>query len=109
MRKYGRSSLDYFKLWPDKSYFFSPSQRCFLSYRVGGNFAVVLADPVGPEEEIEDTISNFIRDNAWSSHFRHSEGISPHGQQRGECDKSRANAINFLINVRAVSQPPLRK
>ncbi len=72
MRKYGRSSLDYFKLWPDKSYFFTPSQRCFLSYRVGGNFAVVLADPVGPEEEIEETISNFMsfcKENDWGIAF----------------------------------------
>lgn len=70
--KYARSSLDYFKLWPDKSYFFSPSQRCFLSYRVGGNFAVVLADPVGPEEEIEETVHEFMefcKENDWGLAF----------------------------------------
>ncbi|HWP47271.1 MAG TPA: phosphatidylglycerol lysyltransferase domain-containing protein [Candidatus Limnocylindrales bacterium] len=70
--KWGRSALDYFKLWPDKSYFFSPSQRCFLAYRVGGNFAVVLGDPVGPEEEIEDTIRTFMefcQENDWGLGF----------------------------------------
>jgi len=70
--KYARSSLDYFKLWPDKSYFFSPSQMCFLSYRVGGSFAVVLADPVGPEEEIEGTIRGFMefcKENDWGLAF----------------------------------------
>ena len=30
VREHGRSSLDFFKLWPDKSYFFGPSRRAFL-------------------------------------------------------------------------------
>jgi phosphatidylglycerol lysyltransferase len=70
--EYGRSALDYFKLWPDKSYFFSASQRCFLAYRVGGNFAVVLGDPVGPEKEMEEVIRRFIgmcRENDWGFGF----------------------------------------
>jgi phosphatidylglycerol lysyltransferase len=70
--KYGRSSLDYFKLWPDKSYFFSHSQSSFLAYRVGANFAVVLADPVGPEDEIEGTIRGFMgfcKENDWGLAF----------------------------------------
>jgi phosphatidylglycerol lysyltransferase len=70
--KYGCSSLDYFKLWPDKSYFFSTSLNCFLAYRVGGSFAVVLGDPVGPEEEIEATIRKFMelcKENDWGLAF----------------------------------------
>jgi phosphatidylglycerol lysyltransferase len=66
--KHGRSSLDYFKLWPDKSYFFSPSQNCFLAYSVGRNFAVVLGDAVGPDEEIEGTVRQFMQmctENDW--------------------------------------------
>ena len=69
---YGRSSLDYFKLWPDKSYFFSPSHRSFLAYRVAGSFAVALADPVGPEEEIEEIIrlfQEFCQENDWGLAF----------------------------------------
>lgn len=72
VEKYGRSSLDYFKYWPDKSFFFSPSQECFLAYRVGGRYALVLGDPVGPDGEIEDTVqrfSEFCRDNDWSPAF----------------------------------------
>ena len=64
----GRSSLDFFKLWPDKSYFFPPSTRAFLAYSVGGGFALVLGDPVGPEDEIESTIrgfSAFCGENDW--------------------------------------------
>lgn len=71
-RQHGRAALDFFKLWPDKSYFFAPSKRAFLAYRVGGGFALVLADPVGPEEEIESTVrdfSRFCRENDWRFAF----------------------------------------
>jgi phosphatidylglycerol lysyltransferase len=70
--RYGRGSLEYFKLWPDKSYFFSPSKRCFLAYRVGGSFAIVLGDPVGAEEEIQETIRGFMElcgENDWGLGF----------------------------------------
>jgi phosphatidylglycerol lysyltransferase len=69
---YGRSSSDYFKSWPDKSYFFSRSGNCFIAYRVAANMAVVLGDPVGPEQEIEETIRAFedsCRDNDWRLAF----------------------------------------
>ncbi len=70
--KYGCDSQDYFKLWADKSFFFSPSKNSFIAYGVGSNFAVALADPVGPEEEIEETIRNFMefcRENDWRVAF----------------------------------------
>jgi phosphatidylglycerol lysyltransferase len=70
--KHGRDSQDFFKLWHDKSYFFSLSKNCFLAYRVGANFAVALADPVGPEEEIEETIrgfTGFCKENDWGLGF----------------------------------------
>jgi phosphatidylglycerol lysyltransferase len=72
VERHGRSSLDYFKLWPNKSYYFSTSRRCFIAYSVGGNFAIALADPVGPPEEISGTISGFRRfceDNGWGVAF----------------------------------------
>jgi phosphatidylglycerol lysyltransferase len=72
VEKYGRSSLDFFKFWPDKSFFFSPSRRGFVAYRVGNHFALALADPVGPEEEIEGLVSGytkFCRENDWGAGF----------------------------------------
>lgn len=72
VERHGRSSLNYFKLWPNKSYFFSPSRRCFIAYSVGANFAVALADPVGPPEEIAETIGAFRRfceDQGWGVAF----------------------------------------
>jgi phosphatidylglycerol lysyltransferase len=70
--RYGRSSLDVFKAERDKSFFFSPSQNCFLAYRMGGHYAVVLADPVGPEEEIPGIIRAFrdlCDENDWKLVF----------------------------------------
>lgn len=70
--RYGRSSLDFFKYASDKSFLFSPSQNCFLAYRVGAHFAVVLGDPVGPEEEIEPTVRGFMdfcQGNDWGFGF----------------------------------------
>ncbi len=68
LEQHSRTSLDFFKLWPDKSLFFSPTRRCFLAYGVAGRVALVLGDPVGPEEEIEPTLRAFLemcRENEW--------------------------------------------
>ena len=53
--KYARVPLDMFKLWPDKSYFFSSSGRCVIAYRVASKVAIALGDPVGGDAEIEST------------------------------------------------------
>lgn len=69
---HGRGAIDFFKYWPDKSFFFSSSLESFIAYRVGSSFAVALADPVGPEAEIEGIIrrfDEFCRDNDWGMGF----------------------------------------
>ena len=68
LAKYGRSSYDYFKVWRDKSYFFSSPRSSFISYKVVRSVAFSLGDPVGPEEELENTARAFLRlcsDNGW--------------------------------------------
>jgi phosphatidylglycerol lysyltransferase len=70
--KYGRSSLDYFKTWPDKTIFISSSGSSFLAYGVALGFAVVLGDPVGPDDDLEETIREFTElcsDNGWRVAF----------------------------------------
>jgi len=72
VKQHGRSTQDFFKYWPDKSLFFAESGDAFLAYRVGGNFAIVLADPVGPEEKIGPLVQEFrefCRDNDWGHGF----------------------------------------
>ncbi len=65
---YGSDSLSFFKLRRDKSWFFSPSGRSFLGYRVVAGAALVSGDPVGPAEEIEELLREFrrvTRANGW--------------------------------------------
>jgi phosphatidylglycerol lysyltransferase len=72
LAKYGRSSYDYFKVWHDKSYFFSDSRKSFISYKTVGSVVFVLGDPVGPEDELESTMRSFLRfcsDNGWLVSF----------------------------------------
>lgn len=72
LEKHGRSALDYFKLWPDKSYYFSEDHRCFVAYRTAWNVAVCLGDPVGPEDCLEEFTRSFLRyctDNGWTVSF----------------------------------------
>jgi len=72
VRRHGRHALDFYKMWPDKSLFFSSTREAFLAYRVGVNSAVALADPVGPEEEIERIILEFkthCEENDWRIAF----------------------------------------
>jgi phosphatidylglycerol lysyltransferase len=72
VQRHGRTAADYFKLWPDKSYLFSPSRESFVAYRAAGGFAVALGDPVGPEAEMESMVRLFLgfcRDNDWGAAF----------------------------------------
>lgn len=49
--KYGKSSLDYFKTSLDKLIFIPENSNAFLAYRVAGNYAVVLENPVAEDSE----------------------------------------------------------
>ncbi|HKR86415.1 MAG TPA: phosphatidylglycerol lysyltransferase domain-containing protein [Terriglobales bacterium] len=61
LEQYARSSFDSLKLWPPKSYFFSPFRRCVIAYAVANNIAICLGDPVGPDIEIEMTAREFLK------------------------------------------------
>lgn len=68
LKLYGRAAEDFFKLWPDKSYFFSSSGDCVVAYGVAGSFAVALGDPVGPAEKIGEATAEFLafcQENGW--------------------------------------------
>lgn len=60
IHQYGNSSLDYFKTYFDKLIFISKSKNAFISYRLSGNFAVALENPVGSDDlEIKLCIAEF--------------------------------------------------
>jgi phosphatidylglycerol lysyltransferase len=72
IEKYGHNAMDYFKYWPDKSLFFSKPGNSVIAYRVGNNIAVVLGDPVGPKNEVEQLMRDFITlcgQNDWGVAF----------------------------------------
>lgn len=72
LRRHGRSAIAHLTLLPDKAYYFAPSGAAFLAYRLVGNVAVVLGDPVGPPEEMEAAIKGFAEicsHNDWQPVF----------------------------------------
>ena len=46
VHRFGNSSLDYFKYSADKLFYFTNSVEGFIAYRIAGNYAVVLENPV---------------------------------------------------------------
>jgi phosphatidylglycerol lysyltransferase len=70
LEKYGKSTFDYFKVWSDKSFYFSPSRQSFIAYRMVNGVAFCLADPVGPEEDRDAVMQNFLKfctENGWQA------------------------------------------
>jgi phosphatidylglycerol lysyltransferase len=60
VKSFGNSPLDYFKTYSDKILFFSASKKAFIAYRVSGNFAVALENPVAEnKDEIKKCIAEF--------------------------------------------------
>jgi lysyl-tRNA synthetase, class II len=59
--RFGVDSLSYFALRRDKSYFFSPSGRSFLAYRVVNGSALVSGDPIGAADELGELVAEFRR------------------------------------------------
>jgi lysyl-tRNA synthetase class 2 len=61
VHQHGQDSLAFFSLRRDKNYFFSPTRRSFLAYKVLGGAALVSGDPIGAPEEFPELLSEFRR------------------------------------------------
>ena len=59
LNAHGDSALAFFALLPDKSYFFSSGGNAVLAYRVSGNSAVVMGDPIGLATEFDELLDGF--------------------------------------------------
>lgn len=46
VERYGKGSLDYFKTYPDKRYWFNEDGTGFLAFKTSRNYAIVLENPV---------------------------------------------------------------
>jgi lysyl-tRNA synthetase, class II len=61
VQEHGHDSLSYFALRRDKSYFFSPSGKSFLAYRLIGSTALIAGDPIGETAERHQLVQEFVR------------------------------------------------
>ncbi|HEV2593510.1 MAG TPA: phosphatidylglycerol lysyltransferase domain-containing protein, partial [Gaiellaceae bacterium] len=61
VNEHGRDSLSYFALRRDKTYFFSPSGKSFIAYRVIRGTALVAGDPIGEATERRELMREFVR------------------------------------------------
>ena len=61
LAQYGNSSIDYFKIYRDKLFFFSEIHDAFVSYRIANGFAIVLDEPVCAEENKIEVLEEFYK------------------------------------------------
>ena len=61
LKSYGEDTLSYFHLQDERQYFFSPSGKSFLSFKVLNKVAIVAADPVGKTSEFTNLFSSFFQ------------------------------------------------
>jgi phosphatidylglycerol lysyltransferase len=60
LKTHGNSAVDYFKTYSDKLIFLSENKKAFIAYRVSGNFAIALENPVAENpEEMMKCITEF--------------------------------------------------
>ncbi len=56
VRQHGQDTLSFFKLRPDKHYFFNSARTAFVGYRVEAGTLLLSGDPVGPPEALGDLL-----------------------------------------------------
>ncbi len=57
---YGKGSLDYFKTYDDKLFWFNAEKTGFVSYKITGNYVIVLENPIAKDNEtLEKIIIDF--------------------------------------------------
>ncbi len=73
IERYGTSSLDRFKYWPDKFQFFATGDRGVVSFGLNGRLALVLGDPSAEDDAaFEQTLDEFLELcalNGWDPAF----------------------------------------
>lgn len=61
LERHGRDPMHGFALLPDKHYFFVPGRDAVVAYALWRDFAVVLADPLGSEEDRPQAVREFLK------------------------------------------------
>ncbi len=68
LERHGLTTLAYMTTWNGNSYWFSSDGGSYVAYRVEGGVAITTGDPVGPPEDLDRAINEFIdfcHDHAW--------------------------------------------
>ncbi len=61
VRAHGDDSLAFFSLRRDKNYFFSPTRKSFVAYKVVAGVALVSGGPIGARNEFGELLAEFRR------------------------------------------------
>jgi lysyl-tRNA synthetase, class II len=61
VRQHGQDTLSFFKLRPDKHYFFNSIRTAFVGYRVEAGTLLLSGDPVGPPDALGELLSEVHR------------------------------------------------
>ncbi|HET9093731.1 MAG TPA: phosphatidylglycerol lysyltransferase domain-containing protein [Solirubrobacteraceae bacterium] len=61
LRQHGQDTLSFFKLRPDKHYFFNAERSAFVGYRIEAGTLLLSGDPVGPPERFPDLLLELRR------------------------------------------------
>ena len=72
IRLYGYSPVSYFALMPDKRFFFDSTEEVVIPYRLIGNIALALSDPIGPFASIGRALQEWLEtceSNDWLLSF----------------------------------------
>jgi phosphatidylglycerol lysyltransferase len=70
--EHARTSLAHFALLPDKNYFFNEQRTGVIAYKLVGNIALALGDPICPRERAPALIGAFVdfcSENDWHPAF----------------------------------------
>ncbi len=60
VRSYGNNTLAFFGLSPENEHFLAPNTEGVVNYRLASNVALVLGDPVCPQEAFEQVTRSFL-------------------------------------------------
>ena len=87
LRHYGRTSADFFKLWPANLHFFF-WQRSLIAYWIKGNNYLVAGNPTGPKKERIGIIKKFL-------HFSGQQNANPLFIGIDKANQQILNKLNF--------------
>ena len=69
LQRHGITTLAYMTTWHGNSYWFAADGESYVAYRVEGGVAITTGDPVGPAEQLERTVDEFVdycSDHGWT-------------------------------------------